>query len=364
MRAAGSARPIAFLLPGQGSQHPQMAAGLYAWEPGFTEAIDTVFAALGADGTRLRDDWLAEEPGVPIDHVTRAQPLLFALDYALGAMVRGWGAQPVALLGHSAGELAAGALAGVLRPQDAAQVMWDRAHRLAAMPPGGMLVVAASVEELQPYLAGDGNGGGDGDVVVGAVNAPRQTMLAGPVEPLARTTAELRAAGYTCIAVRATTAFHSPALRPACGIEAYAGVKLAPPAVPIRSAYTTGLLTAETATDPWFWAAHPVEPVLFWPALDGLLADGGLFLVETGPGQGLSALARRHRCVRTGQSAVFPLLPALPKGPEEDRRQLLRAVEALRAEGHALPGFSEPGSSEPGFSEFSRDAVPDPIGTP
>lgn len=348
MHATGFARPIAFLLPGQGSQHLQMAAGLYTWEPGFTEAIDTVFAALGADGTRLRDDWLAEEPGVPIDHVTRAQPLLFALDYALGAMVRGWGADPVGLLGHSAGELAAGALAGVIRPQDAAQVMWDRAHRVAAMPPGGMLAVAASVEELQPHLSSDG------DVVVGAINAPRQTMLAGPVDPLARTTAELRAAGYTCIAVRATTAFHSPSLRPACGTGAYTGVKLSPPAVPIRSAYTTRPLTAELATDPEFWAAHPVEPVLFWPALDGLLADGGLFLVETGPGQGLSGLARRHRGVRTGESAVVPLLPALPKGPEEDRRQLLAAVEALRAEGHALPGFSE----------LSRDAVPDPMGTP
>ena len=63
-REGGAGRPVAFLLPGQGSQHIRMAAGLYGWEPGFTEALDGLFAALGTDGRRLRDDWLSSEPRV------------------------------------------------------------------------------------------------------------------------------------------------------------------------------------------------------------------------------------------------------------------------------------------------------------
>ncbi|MGY1497626.1 acyltransferase domain-containing protein [Streptomyces sp. QTS52] len=333
-RETGAGRPVAFLLPGQGSQHIRMAAGLHDWEPGFTEALDALFAALGADGRRLRDDWLAPRPGVDLDHVTRSQPLLFAIDYALAEMVRRWGAAPVALLGHSAGELAAGALAGVFTPEDAMGLMWDRARRLATLPPGGMLAVAASAAELRPYLYGD--------VVVGAVNAPRQTMLAGPAPQLADVTEKLRAAGLTCREVRATTAFHSPAVRSACGTEAYAGVRLQAPGTALWSAYAAARLTDAQATDPAFWANHPADPVLFWAALDDLLATGPLLLVETGPGQLLSGLARRHRRVRTGESAAVALLPAVPKGPDEDRRQLARAADLIRAEGLPLPGHVTP----------------------
>ncbi|GHF65846.1 acyltransferase domain-containing protein [Streptomyces thermodiastaticus] len=329
-RDAAAARPVAFLLPGQGAQHVRMAAGLYDWEPHFTAAVDALFAALGADGRRLRDDWLALQPRVSVDHVTRSQPLLYAVDFALGRMVCAWGVRPAALLGHSAGELAAGALAGVFRPEDAMGLMWDRAHRLAALPPGGMLAVAASPDELAPYL--------HGDVVVGAVNAPRQVMLAGPAPGLDDTAARLRAAGYTCRPVRATTAFHSPAVRSACTTEAYAGLRMKAPAIPLWSAYTAGRLGDTEALRPQFWAGHPAEPVLFGPALDDLLATGALLLVETGPGQMLTGLARRHRTVRAGTSAAVALLPARPAGDDEDRRQVRRAADLLRAEGTPLSG--------------------------
>ena len=46
----------------------------------------------------------------------------------------------------------------------------------AVAPPGGMLAVHASVAELIDYL--DERGNRDG-IVVGARNAPRQTVLAG-----------------------------------------------------------------------------------------------------------------------------------------------------------------------------------------
>nr|WCI13851.1 LaxE [Streptomyces setonensis] len=325
-------RPVALLLPGQGSQHAGMATGLYEWEPVFTEAMDTVFDELGAAGSRLRDDWLAEQPGIPLDHVTRAQPLLFAIDHALARMVRAWGLQPAALLGHSVGELAAGVLAEVLDVRAAARIIWDRAERLALLPPGGMLAIAATATELEPFLRDD--------VVVAAVNAPRQTMLAGPAEPLAEITLELRAAGYTCRDVRATTAFHSPAVRSAVSDEIYAGVRLNAPRVPLWSAYSAAPLTPELAADADFWAQHPVAPVLFGPALDALLESADLMLLETGPGQGLAGLARRHSRVRRGASTVTALLPAAPRGADADRDAVRDAAARLRAEGHPLPGLS------------------------
>ena len=43
-------RPVALLFPGQGSQHPGMATGLYRREPVFTAAVDAVLAHHGRGG--------------------------------------------------------------------------------------------------------------------------------------------------------------------------------------------------------------------------------------------------------------------------------------------------------------------------
>ncbi|MFD4374991.1 acyltransferase domain-containing protein [Streptomyces sp. NPDC058486] len=331
-------RPVALLLPGQGSQHVRMAAGLHGAEPAFTEAMDEALAALAAPGplgrrtTGLREDWLGNRDPAVADHVTRSQPLLFAVDYALGRLVLDWGVRPVALLGHSIGEVAAAVLAGVFTLRDAAALVHDRVARLADAPPGGMVAVAASPEELAPLL-----GGG---VVVAAVNAVRQTVLAGLAGPLRATTGELRAAGFVVRPVAASTAFHSPALAPAMeGAEdRIATLPVGEPAIPVMSGYTARYLTAAEAKEPGFWSRQPLDPVLFWPALDALLDGRDLVLVEAGPGQGLSQLARRHPAVRSGRSAAVPLLPPVPGPPEADLAAVRTAAERLRPVRTGGPG--------------------------
>ena len=196
--------PIAFLLPGQGSQYHRMGAGLYGVQPEFSAAMDAVFDLLGTAGPQVRRDWLSDRPAVPIDHVTRSQILLFAVDYAVAVQLSSWGLRPAALLGHSIGELAGAVLAGIFTLPEAVRLVWDRIQRLAEAPPGGMLAVAATAGQLEPFCAGD--------VVVGAVNAERQVILAGPEAELAATAAALTATGFTSRRVPASTAFHSPML--------------------------------------------------------------------------------------------------------------------------------------------------------
>lgn len=317
---APAPRRAAFLLPGQGAQHVRMAAGLMQTEPVFAGAMDEALSALadcgglhrlggsGGRGADLRASWLHDDDPAAMHHVTRSQPLLFAVDYALGRLVLSWGVRPAALLGHSIGEVVAAVLSGVFTLRDAATMVGDRVLRLADTPPGGMVAVAGSPEEVAPHI-------GEG-VVVGAVNAPRQTVLAGLDAPLRATTAALAAAGYMVRSVPSTAAFHSPVLAPAMSgaAERLAELPAGEPRIPVMSGYTARFLTPMEAKDPGFWASHPVEPVLFWPALDALLAEEDLVLVEVGPGQGLTQVARRHPAVRSGRCAVVPLLPAAP-GP-------------------------------------------------
>ncbi|MEV5568036.1 acyltransferase domain-containing protein, partial [Streptomyces sp. NPDC052196] len=298
-------RPIALLFPGQGSQHHAMAAGLYGREPVFTAAVDAVLSHLGEEGPRIRADWLTQgRPKIPVDDARRAQPLLFAVDYALGRMVISWGVRPTAVLGHSAGELVAAAIAGVVSLRDAVAMMRERIQEAVKIPAGGMLAVAATEDQLRPYLRAD--------VAIAAVNANQQTMLAGPARPLAEIAERLRADRFVVVTVAATSPFHSPAMAPASkAVEAaYRTIPLREPRLPLYSGYTGELLSPEEAVSPRFWARQITDTVYFKQGLESLLAADDMLLVEAGPRQTLTAFARRHRAVRLGASAAVPLLPA------------------------------------------------------
>ncbi|WP_329623797.1 acyltransferase domain-containing protein [Streptomyces sp. NBC_01255] len=327
--------PVIVMLPGQGSQYPGMAHGLYGTEPVFTRVVDEVLGLLGAEGRRVRDDWFAERPLVDLDDVTRAQPLLFALDVAYGALLVSWGVRPAALVGHSAGEYAAAVLAGIMNLSDAVTALDARVRALASAPRGGMVAVAAGPALLTPWLTSQ--------VVVGAVNAPSQVMISGPEPHLSAVTDALDAGSLTWMPAKATTGFHSPSVEAACAstLPAYERITYRTPRTVVVSGYTARPLAEPQLSDPGFWAMQPARTVLFGPALSHLLdgdspVGGGPFLlIEAGPGQGLSMLARRHPAVTRNGSAVVPLSP-VRAGAQLDRRQVATVAEKLRDHGHRL----------------------------
>jgi len=315
--------PAALLLPGQGAQYRGMGTGLYRDLPAFAAILDEVFQIMGKTGDELRSDWLAADPGLPVDDVRRSQPLLFAIDYALGRLLIRMGLRPAVLLGHSIGEMAAATLAGVFGLDDAIRVVQDRVSRLAVGPVGGMVAVAASRAEVAPYLLPG--------VDIGAINAPRQTVIAGTCEPLRATTNALQEAGFTWAPVSSLTPFHSAALRPVGDMTSrlLATVPLRPPEIPLISGYTARRLTGAEALDPLYWARQVVDPVLFWPALQVLLAAGPHLLVECGPGQGLITLARRHPDVRACRCEVLSLIGFPGTGADDEAGRFALAAEKL-----------------------------------
>ncbi|UFR01379.1 acyltransferase domain-containing protein [Streptomyces sp. Go40/10] len=321
-------RSVVLMLPGTGAQHPRMALGLWRRQPVFTEAVEAVLDRLGPEGEAIRADWLADEPRVPLDADSRAAPLLFAVDYAMGRLVQSWGVRPAAYLGHSMGELAAAVLTGVFGLDAAVRLLWERVRMQRSTPVGGMLAVAAGPQELSGYLGGD--------LVVGAVNGPRHTVLSGPEHLLRAAEHALRADGRTFRRLGTHTPYHSPALAPlvADTVDLVARLRPAVPRAPLYSAYTAGPLRAHEAVDPHFWAVQPTRPVMFWRTLDRVLRDGDRLLVETGPAQTLTVLARAHPAVRAGRSAVVPTLPPRAAGPDADRRCVEAARAALADGGH------------------------------
>jgi [acyl-carrier-protein] S-malonyltransferase len=300
-----------------------MGVGLYQTDTVFADTMDAFFEAPGHDGQKLREEWLSPEPSEHFDDASRAQPLLFALGCALAELVRARGVVPDVLLGHSVGELSAATVSGVFPLMHMGKLMASRIEAVAKTVPGGMLAVAASPEQLAPYVTAT--------VVVGAVNTPRQVVLSGPAEELAEVAAKLSFAGFACQLARSKQAFHSPACAQAAVefAEGFAGIPLSPPKIPIQSTGTGLPVTDQQALEPNFWARQLAAPVLFWSALDNMLSGADDFLLlEAGPGGSCSAMARRHPAIRSRRSILLPLLPPAGADPANALETVRAAVSA------------------------------------
>ncbi|MDA2812972.1 acyltransferase domain-containing protein [Nocardiopsis sp. RSe5-2] len=325
--ARGRRRPVALLLPGHGSQHPRMAAGLYGAEPAFTTAMDDFFRAYGSGGERLRREWLS---GLPLDAPETGQPLLYAVGVAMAAQLRSWGVRPQALVGHSIGEFAAATEAGVLTPAQGAWALSRRADAYALAPEGSLLAVAASAGEVSGLMSPG--------VVVGVVNGPQAVMLAGPRIPLEETEKRLRDEGFGCVQARIPVPFHSPAMEPlARSVRAdLERIPLRAPRTALYSTRTGRAVDSGQTRDPGFWAEQVALPVLFDDALARLLSERRVLLVEAGPGRALTTLARRRPEVLDGRSAAVHALPGREGPAEADRAALLGAAARIWTEGHAV----------------------------
>lgn len=282
----------AFLLPGQGTQRVGMARELYEQSPIVREWIDKGAVLLQP---MLRDLDLREvlfASGEDAAHAAEqlrrtalTQPALFVVEYALARLWESLGVRPDAMLGHSLGEYVACCLAGVFSFEDGLRIVASRAALMDSMPPGAML----SVPLDEPSLELDGTG-----LQLAAVNAQMACVVSGPIERIEAYEAALLEEGVPVTRLRTSHAFHSQMMEPMREALAavLAGVDLHPPAIPVVSNLTGGWLSAEQATDAGYWVEHMCRPVHFSQGLETLLSDGPSVLLEVGPGQVLSGLAR------------------------------------------------------------------------
>ena len=333
-RRAPAARPVVFVFPGQGTQHPGMGAGLYASEPLFRDAIDACAERLRPRlGRDLRE--LLFPPAGRRDEAARAlrdtrfaQPALFAVEHALARLWISWGVTPRALIGHSLGEYVAACLAGALTLEDALDLVAARAELMQSIPRGAMLSVDLPEAELAPLL-------GPG-LALAAVNGPALCVAAGPEEEIANLEERLAVRGATARRLQTSHAFHSAMMEPVLGAfaEQVARVPLRAPSLPWLSNLTGGWITAEEATDPGYWVRHLRSTVRFADGVERLLADAvdeGAVFLEVGPGRALGDLVRQAARGQGASAAGVEVVSSMrrPKDEEDDSEVLLRTAGRL-----------------------------------
>jgi acyl transferase domain-containing protein len=254
-------------------------------------------AMLGRGGGAARD-------GAPAaDSPELAQPAIFVVEFALVDLLRSWGVEPDAMIGHSIGELTAACISGVFSLSDALHVVAARARLIATrVAPGAMLAVPMSESELIPLLPAG--------VSLGAINGARLCIASGEEGGVTALAAALAARGVSAHRLRATHAYHSAMMEPLVDplTAVLREVKLHPPRIPYVSCLTGNWIADAQATDPAYWTRHLCRTVRFHDGLQRLLSDPNRVLVEAGPGQGLTSHALTERARTGGEQTLIPMM--------------------------------------------------------
>jgi [acyl-carrier-protein] S-malonyltransferase len=283
--------PTAVLFPGQGSQTADMRDIVAAVRPDLLAAVI---------------DLVGEDPFPLVDRSTRyAQPAIFCASLAGWTRVRD-SVEPIALAGHSLGELTALAAAGVLGDHDALRLVVLRGLLMdvaGAASGGGTMLAVLGATPAQAAALASRHG-----VSLANDNAPGQVVLSGAPDALKAARDDARASGLRAVALDVTGAFHSPQMQRAVipFREALADVEVRSPDIPVVSC-----ATAKPFDDLRQELADAlISPVRWRETMVALAAAGATTFVDAGPGAVLAKLA--PRCVPGAAAASLDVLLATP----------------------------------------------------
>ncbi|MEU7673016.1 type I polyketide synthase [Streptomyces huasconensis] len=200
---------------------------------------------------------------------------------SLAEVWRAQGVRPAAVVGHSQGELAAAAVAGVLSVEDAARVVALRSRLIGRelAGQGGMVslpvALSAAEELIQPWA---------GRISVATVNGPQSTVVAGEAAALDEFMAVCERGEVNARRIPVDYGSHTPQvelLRDAL-LELAAPVTPRTAEVPMYST-VTGELLAEGGADAEYWYRNLRQPVRFHDTVRALIGAGHRTFVEVSP---------------------------------------------------------------------------------
>lgn len=202
----------AILFPGQGSQEQGMGRDTAEQ---YDEIMDLWKLAEAEAGMPLREIYWDGEAKDMAD--TRAlQPALTVVNIGLWMAVKDK-LSPAAAAGHSLGEFAALAAAGVLSPEDTVKAVTLRGKLMAeAGKPGhGMAAVVKLAQDQVEAIVDDAAKASGKELRIANYNSPAQFVISGEQEALEAAGAAVKEAKGRAIPLAVSGAFHSPLIQEA-----------------------------------------------------------------------------------------------------------------------------------------------------
>ncbi|KUJ12798.1 putative polyketide synthase [Mollisia scopiformis] len=319
-----SAPRIGFVFSGQGAQWPQMGKALIETFPVVKAVILHLDEVL--QGLMNPPSWsLLHELVEPrsAEHMRKpefSQPLATALQLALVALLKGWGVCPMAVVGHSSGEIAGAYASGFLEVEDAIKIAYLRGQACVTdqeKPSLGMLAVGLGQVQVQEYIREFAD-----FVQIGCLNSPNSVTLSGARLALEDVRDLLVADGHFVRMLQVDFAYHSAFMADAA--VTYEAMLLqhcgkAHPTmndVVFFSSITGKQL--DRPCDAEYWKTNMTSPVRFDDAVREMLLghESADFLIEIGPSGALAGPIKQILKSLTNSGSDITYLSSLSRGKD------------------------------------------------
>ena len=278
---------IAWMVAGQGAEHAGMGVDLVRSYAPAAQLWECSSEASGKDLLAL-----SESGGRALIKTQHLQPALTAVALGAASFLRDEGVEPDIVVGHSAGEVAAVAVAGHLPFEAACELSANRGRAMskaARARPGGMLAVRGSADRLLDVV---NEASSAGEVYVGGQTTKDTHLVTGE-------RAALRAAasqdGVSPLPVSGP--WHSPLMQAATD-ELRTQVETAVDNAehgPVWVSNETGAdARREGATVSELLLAQLTSPMKLHQSIECVFAKGATDVVVLGPHHALCHIVKRH----------------------------------------------------------------------
>lgn len=318
----------AFIYSGNGSQWAGMGKRLLEEEPLFRETIREIDVLFRCHADYSLEDELAGKNGEGrYEYTEIAQPALFALQVGITQMLRQRGIMPVAVAGHSVGEVAAAWASGALTLKDAVAVIYHRSLLQGTTKgKGEMTAVGLGQQAIKSLLEELGLASA---LAIAGINSSSGVTIAGSPEFLTRLETALNERDIFNKRLTIDYAFHSPVMDEIEIAIRQTLAKLQPrkTLLPFYSTVTGNLLDG-TELDAEYWWHNIRKPVLFEQAVKNILNGGDNIFIEIGP----HAVLRSYINDSVKDLAIDSrIIPTLARGDDDPQRVWAACCQAVIA---------------------------------
>lgn len=321
----------AFVYSGNGCQWQEMGKQLLVESAIFRRTIieiDGLFSQY-ADFSLL-DELSGLNGSGRYQYTEIAQPALFAVQVGISEILRENGIRPIAVTGHSVGEVAAAWACGALSLAEAVKVIYYRSHYQGKTKgQGQMTAIGLSEQEITPLL----NDPRFSDLHLAGINSNRGVTIAGSAEQLSLLETEIEARNIFFKRLDLDYAFHSPAMN---AIESGVRLDLAQldvkqPSIAFFST-VTGAIFPDSAVgqgqllDAEYWWHNIRHPVLFQQASAAMLNIGISTFIEIGGHPVLQSYLKD--CLKAADTKGI-VIPTLIRGKDSANQVMSSVAQAI-----------------------------------
>lgn len=290
---------IAFLFPGQGTQHIGMGKEFYDNFEIVKKFYDSL--SIGDFSMDFVKDLSFEGPEETLNQTTYTQPCLVAHQIVTAKLLKEFGIEADGVAGLSLGEYSALNYAGVMQDRDAVELVYKRGSIMDTAKVHGTMAAVIGIEDEVLINSCKKISNETNQVLeVANYNCPGQRVITGEKDAVTKAIEELPAKGARkVVLLKVSGPFHSSLYKDASE-QLRIELDKIEQEKPTKDIYynVTGAKSNDNVND--LMQRQIYSSVLFENSIKAMLADGYDTFIEVGPGRTLSGFVKKvDRSVKT-----------------------------------------------------------------